>query len=142
MPHEFGSALKRCGWSAPHSRLGEIVCGLQVHPELSRCPEVLGKTQRAVRTNASLAAHQFIDPVLRNTNGARKLRLCEVHWFQKFMEQHFAGMGRNPRFGQHWSVLSMIINAPDIDAVPVLKTEDDAVLDVHADTPKAFEFST
>jgi len=35
----------------------------------------------------------------------------------------------------------MIVNAPDLEAIGVLKTEDESVLVIHPDTPEAFRLT-
>ena len=42
-------------------RKPELVVALQVHPELSRCAEVLGQSYSGVRGDAALAVHDLVD---------------------------------------------------------------------------------
>jgi hypothetical protein len=125
----------------PHflARAREIMRGLKVHPKFGRISEVLGEQERRLGSDATLAAHHFVDAVERDVQSAGEAGLSEVQRFEKLGEQDLAGMGCDAKFWQHSGDSSVVIGAANAFTVAVRKFEYNSILLVYADAVVASE---
>ena len=71
-----------------------IVMGLDACPELNRVPEVAGKAERSIGTDAACPTADFIDPHCGYVEVMGQPVLADIHRFQELFQKYFAGMYR------------------------------------------------
>ena len=79
----------------------EVMCRLQIEPELGRGPEVPGQAQSGICRHSSPAVDDVVHACRRNVNrlGQRVGRHCQ--WHKKFFPQDFAGVDRTHSILDH-----------------------------------------
>jgi hypothetical protein len=89
----------------------EIPPRLKVEPESTTHVEEVGKPQSCARRNATTTVDDLVDPLVGNTNRVGKITLAQLHWYEEFLEEHFAGVrGRSVRGNSNHTFSSMVVN--------------------------------
>src|SRR6266851_3830828 len=70
----------------------QVPRGLQVHPELWCRLQELREAERRVGRDAALAANHLVEAIQRDAHLIGSLYLRQLHWLEKFLEEHLAGM--------------------------------------------------
>src|SRR3569623_1015203 len=81
------------------SRASQVVIGLQVHPELWRGAQLVGKEPRRLRSDATLPVDDFVDALNGNAELLGELRLRDLQGNEELLKEHLSGMGRDSVFG-------------------------------------------
>jgi hypothetical protein len=116
----------------------QIVIHLKSKPELRRHPEILGKPESRIGSNAALPKDDLVDAPRGNPNVRGKLGLAQAHWLQEILEENLTGMDWFKFLMPHNSLTSMVINDLHIIRISAFPTKAYSVPIVNPDTVLAF----
>ena len=80
---------------------GQVVCGLQVEPELRRRVEGLGKKPGGLGRDTALPANELVDPLDGNTEVLRESHLGLAHGAEILLQENLSRVGGNATLRLH-----------------------------------------
>ncbi len=79
----------------------EVVCGLQVEPELRRRVEGLGKKPGGFGCDTALPANELVDPLDGNTQVLRESHLRLAYGAEELRQENLSRVSRNATLRLH-----------------------------------------
>lgn len=76
----------------------QVIVGLKIDPELSRCSEIARKPQGCVRGNVTLLPDNLLHAIARNEERLGKSARCQAIFGQKILPENFPRVKRSRLF--------------------------------------------
>ena len=100
-PHDTSSRSTKPSNSLFRAIDGQVKVGLQVDPELRRCPKRLREKPGRSRGDSSLAPNELIDALHGDPDMLGERHLGYFQRIEKLLQENLAGVGRNAMLRKH-----------------------------------------
>jgi hypothetical protein len=77
----------------------QVVCGLQIHPELGRILKVACQKKRCLRRDSALSAYYFVHAIQWDGERPGEIGLSQLQRLEEFLQEDLAGMSGDAMFG-------------------------------------------